>query len=221
MFITKKHLRRRTVLRGLGATVALPFLDAMVPAQRPAQGAGPPGRDRDGARRRRFVGGGVAKHYWSPVKEGADFDFSLSLSPLEPFRDYVTIISDTDLANAESAAAPEVGGDHNRSSSVFLTASHPKRTEGSDIFAGVSMDQIYAQKFGQDTPLPSIQLCIENVGSISGACGYGYSCVYSTRFRGRRPPCRSRASAIRGSPSSACSATAQRVRSGRRGGGRI
>ena len=94
---------------------------------------------------------GLAKNYWSPVKEGADFDFSLSLSPLEPYRDYITVISDTDLANAESAAAPEVGGDHNRSSAVFLTASHPKRTEGSDIFAGVSIDQIYAQKFGQDT----------------------------------------------------------------------
>jgi hypothetical protein len=123
---------------------------------------------------------GLAKHYWSPVAEGANFDFTLSLAPLEPLRDYLTIISDTDLANAESASAQEVGGDHNRSSSVFLTASRPKQTEGSDIYAGVSMDQIYAQRFGQDTPLPSIQLCIENVGSISGACGYGYSCVYST-----------------------------------------
>ena len=70
---------------------------------------------------------------------------------------------------------------------MFLTASHPKRTEGSDIFAGVSMDQIYAQKFGQDTPLPSMQLCIENVGSISGACGYGYSCVYSTAISWASP----------------------------------
>ena len=161
------------------------------PPPRPAKDRGraedAAGRDRDGARRRRFVGGGAGKHYWSPVKEGADFDFSLSLSPLEPFRDYITVISDTDLANAESAAAPEVGGDHNRSSAVFLTASHPKRTEGSDIFAGVSMDQIYAQKFGQDTALPSMQLCIENVGSISGACGYGYSCVYSTAISWASP----------------------------------
>lgn len=192
MFITQKHLSRRTVLRGLGATVALPFLDAMVPAAKVL-------RQTVASRKPRFAAiemvhgaagssvEGLEKHYWSPVKEGADFDVSLSLSPLEPLRDYLTVISDTDLANAESASAPEVGGDHNRSSSVFLTASRPKRTEGSDIFAGVSIDQIYAQKFGQDTPLPSVQLCIENVGSISGACGYGYSCVYSTAISWASP----------------------------------
>jgi Protein of unknown function (DUF1552) len=192
MYITQKHLSRRTVLRGLGATVALPFLDAMVPAATQLR--------KTAARRTprlaaiEMVHGaagssveGLEKHYWSPVKEGRDFDFTLSLSPLEPYRDYLTIISDTDLANAESTSAPEVGGDHNRSSAVFLTASHPKRTEGSDISAGVSMDQIYARKFGQDTALPSIQLCIENVGSISGACGYGYSCVYSTAISWASP----------------------------------
>jgi hypothetical protein len=192
MFITKKHLSRRTVLRGIGATVALPFLDAMVPAATPLRKTAAVGKTRLAAIE--MVHGaagssveGLSKHLWSPVKEGADFDFSLSLSPLEPLRDYITVISDTDLVNAESAAAPEVGGDHNRSSSVFLTASHPKRTEGSDIYAGVSMDQIYAQKYGQDTALPSLQLCIENVGSISGACGYGYSCVYSTAISWASP----------------------------------
>ena len=185
MFISKKHLPRRTVLRGMGATVALPFLDAMVPAAVAQRDTAASGKTRFAAIE--MVHGaagssveGLAKNYWSPVEAGSDFDLTLSLAPLESVRDYVTIISDTDLANAEALAAPEVGGDHNRSSSVFLTASHPKRTEGSDIFAGVSMDQIYAKRFGQDTPLPSIQMCIENVGSISGACGYGYSCVYST-----------------------------------------
>src|SRR5205823_11412351 len=93
----------------------------------------------------------------------------------------------TDLANAEAATAAERGGDHNRSSAVFLTASHPKQTEGSDTFAGVSMDQIYAQQYGQDTPLPSIQLCIESVESISGACGYGYSCAYSNAISWASP----------------------------------
>ena len=111
----------------------------------------------------------------------------LCLAPLEPFRDYVTIISDTDLANAEALTAAERGGDHNRSSAVFLTASHPKQTEGSDILAGPSIDQIYAQKLCQDTAVPSIQLCIENVGSISGACGYGYSCVYSNAISWTSP----------------------------------
>ena len=192
MFITQKHLSRRTVLRGIGATVALPFLDAMVPAAKQLRKTAAVRKPRLAAIE--MVHGaagssveGLEKHYWSPIKEGRDFDFSLSLSPLEPLRDYVTIISDTDLVNAESASAPEVGGDHNRSSSVFLTAARPRQTEGSDIFSGVSMDQIYAQKFGQDTPLPSIQLCIENVGSISGACGYGYSCVYSTAISWAAP----------------------------------
>jgi len=192
MFITKKHLSRRTVLRGLGATVALPLLDAMVPAATALQKTAAAGKTRLAAIE--MVHGaagcsveGLAKHLWSPVKDGRGFGFSPSLSPLEPFRDYVTIISNTDLANADALTAAERGGDHNRSSAVFLTASHPKQTEGSDIFAGVSIDQVYAQQHGQDTALPSIQLCIENVGSISGACGYGYSCVYSNSISWASP----------------------------------
>jgi hypothetical protein len=130
---------------------------------------------------------GIVKHYWSPVKEGADFEFTPTLSPLEPFRDYVTIISDTDLNNARSQTLAEEGADHTRSSSTFLTAAHPKQTEGSDILAGTSIDQLFAQKFGQETPLPSIQLCIENVGSLNGACGYGYSCVYANTISWASP----------------------------------
>jgi len=122
---------------------------------------------------------GRAKHYWSPVKEGADFEFTPTLKSLEPFRDYITVVSDTDLHNAMSLTPAEEGADHTRSSAVFLTAAHPKMTEGSDILAGPSIDQIYARRAGQDTPLPSIQLCIEDVGSLSGACGFGYSCVYA------------------------------------------
>ena len=192
MFISKRHIPRRTVLRGLGATVALPLLDAMVPAATAMQKTAAAGKTRLAAIE--MVHGaagcsveGLAKNLWSPAKDGADFEFSPSLAPLEPFRDYVTIISDTDLANAEALTAAERGGDHNRSSAVFLTASHPKQTEGSDILAGPSIDQIYAQKHGQDTALPSIQLCIENVGSISGACGYGYSCVYSNAISWASP----------------------------------
>ena len=183
MFLTKKHLSRRTVLRGLGATVALPLLDSMVPAQTPLRKTAATPRTRLAAIE--MVHGsagstidGVAKHYWSPAKEGADFEFTLSLSSLEPYRDYLTIISNTDLNNAAALSPAEEGADHTRSSAVFLTAAHPKMTEGADIYLGPSIDQLYAQKYGQDTPLPSIQLCIENVGSLSGACGYGYSCVY-------------------------------------------
>ena len=89
---------------------------------------------------------------------------SQTLKPLEPYRDYLTIVSDTDLHPATAWAAAEEGADHFRSSAVFLTAAHPKMTEGSDYFVGTSIDQFYAQKFGQDTPLPSIQLCIEDGG---------------------------------------------------------
>ncbi len=82
------------------------------------------------------------------------------------------------MRNAEAFTPPEIGGDHFRSSSVFLTQTHPKQTQGSDVFAGTSIDQFYAQKAGQDTPIPSMQLCIENVDQ-AGGCSYGYSCVYT------------------------------------------
>jgi hypothetical protein len=123
---------------------------------------------------------GSNKHYWSPApaKEGADFEFSQILKPLEPFREHVTIVSGTDLNPAGAWVASEEGGDHFRSSAAFLTAGHAKMTEGADIYCGTSIDQMYAQRYGQDTPLPSIQLCIESVDG-SGACDYGYSCVYS------------------------------------------
>lgn len=192
MWITKKHLSRRTLLRGMGVSLALPLLDSMVPAQTPLRKTMAAPRTRLAAIE--MVHGaagstidGSAKHYWSPVKEGCDFEFTPTLKSLEPFRDYLTIVSDTDLANAAALTAAEEGADHTRSSAVFLTAAHPKMTEGSDILLGTSMDQIYAQKCGQDTPLPSIQLCIENVGSLSGACGYGYSCVYANTISWASP----------------------------------
>jgi hypothetical protein len=118
-------------------------------------------------------------NYWSPVKEGREFELSSTLKSLEPHRDYLTIVSNTDLNGAAPWSPKEEGADHTRSSAVLLTAAHPKMTEGSDFEAGPSLDQIYAQAFGQDTPIPSIQLCIEDVGSLSAACGYGYSCVYT------------------------------------------
>ena len=183
MYITKKHLSRRTILRGMGVGLALPLLDSMVPAQTPLSKTAAAPRSRlaciemvHGAAGSTVDGSN--KHYWSPAKEGSDFEFSQTLKPLEPFRDYVTIVSQTDLNPAGAWAAAEEGGDHFRSSAAFLTAGHAKMTEGSDIYCGTSIDQLYAQQFGQDTPLPSIQLCIENVDG-SGACDYGYSCVYS------------------------------------------
>ena len=182
-FITGKHLSRRTFLRGAGATVALPLLDAMVPAGRLWA--------REVADPTRLVciemvhgsagssGFGAAQNYWSPAATGRGFDLSpTALSALEPYRDLLTIISDTDVEPAEARQPKEIGGDHFRSSATFLTQAHPKQTESSDVFVGTSMDQLYANRFGQDTPIPSMQLCIENVDQ-AGGCAYGYACVYT------------------------------------------
>jgi hypothetical protein len=187
MFITKKHLSRRAILKGMGVTVALPVLDAMVPASTAwarTEAAASSSKVRFVAME--MVHGcagstalGVKKNLWAPEKVGRDFDLSqTSLSSLEPFRDDLTIISNTDLRNAEAFTLPEIGGDHFRASAVFLTQSHPKQTEGNDVYAGTSLDQLYAQKFGQDTPIPSMQLSIENVDQ-AGGCTYGYSCIYT------------------------------------------
>jgi hypothetical protein len=184
MVITKKHLSRRTVLKGMGVTLSLPLLDAMVPASTLLAKTAAAGRTRlsciemvHGAAGSTAIG--LAKNMWSPAALGRAFDLSpSSLSPLEPFRDYVTIVSNTDVRNAEAFEAKEIGGDHFRSSAVFLTQMHPKQTEGSDVHVGTSLDQLYAQRFGQDTPIPSLQLCIENVDQ-AGGCAYGYACVYT------------------------------------------
>jgi len=181
MYITQKKISRRFALRTFGAAVALPLLDAMTPAFAASQ-----------ARKKvrlvciEMVHGaagsseiGLAKNLWSPAAVGRDFDLSpTSLRSLEPFRDTLTIVSNTDVENAEPFVAREIGGDHHRSSSVFLTQAHPKRTEGADVQAGTSLDQLYAQHIGQQTPIPSLQLCIEPTDGAAG-CSNGYSCVYT------------------------------------------
>ncbi len=194
-FVTGKHIPRRTFVRGLGATVGLPFLDAMVPAGRLlARTKRPASTDLTRLVCIEMVHGaagsnewGASQHLWSPAAVGRDFDLNPSaLSPLEPFRDHLTIVSETDVGMAEAFQPKEIGGDHFRSSAVFLTQSHPKQTEGSDVFVGTSLDQLYAQRFGQDTPIPSMQLCIENINQ-SGGCAYGYTCVYTDSISGASP----------------------------------
>jgi hypothetical protein len=183
MFIAQKHISRRTALKGLGVTVSLPFLEAMVPAGTVAAKAAA-GKVRLAAIE--MVHGsagataiGAKKFLWSPEATGSAFDLSpSSLAPLEPFREHLTIISNTDVRMAEAFTPPEIGGDHFRASAVFLTQAHPKQTQGSDVHVATSLDQLYAQRFGQDTPIPSMQLCIENVDQ-AGGCAYGYSCVYT------------------------------------------
>ena len=183
MFITRKHLSRRTALKGLGVTVALPFLEAMVPARTAlAQTAANKVRLAAIEMVHGSAGStaiGIQKHMWAPAATGRAFDLSpSSLAPLESLRDHLTIVSNTDVRNAEAFELPEIGGDHFRSSAVFLTQSHPKQTQGSDVVAGTSLDQFYAQKIGNDTPIPSMQLCIESIDQ-AGGCAYGYSCVYT------------------------------------------
>ncbi|MEZ5318256.1 MAG: DUF1552 domain-containing protein [Vicinamibacterales bacterium] len=176
---------RRTFLRGMGATVALPFLDAMVPAVRARARTAEEGATRliciEEVHGMAGCNAGVAdKFLYSPEQVGRNFTLvpDNPIRTIEGYRDYLTIISDTDCRMAEAFAPPEIGGDHFRSSAVFLTQSHPKQTQGSDIWAGTSLDQMYAKRFGQSTPMPSLQFCIENLDQ-AGGCTYNYSCVYT------------------------------------------
>jgi hypothetical protein len=184
MFLAKKQLSRRTVLRGMGTTLALPFLDAMAPAATAsAQQAGKPKTRLVAIEMVHGSAGATAfgreKNLWSPAAGGRAFDLSpTAMKSLEPYRQHLTIVSNTDVRMADAFTLPEIGGDHFRSSAVFLTQAHPKQTQGSDVFVGPSMDQIYAQRLGQDTPIPSMQLCIENIDQ-AGGCAYGYTCVYT------------------------------------------
>ncbi len=186
MFLTGKTLPRRAVLRGIGATIALPFLDAMIPSVR-LRASGASARQAPirlvcieqvhGAAGSSIYG--AQQNLWAPAATGRAFDLSTSsLKPLDPWREHITIVSNTDVPSADPTEAREIGGDHFRSSATYLTQTYPKRTEGADVECGISMDQLYAQRFGQDTPIPSMQLCIESVDQ-SGGCGYGYSCVYT------------------------------------------
>jgi len=172
MFITKKHIPRRTFIRGVGVTVALPLLEAMLPAQTPlGKTAAAPVR--------RFVGiwhpHGAAPGYWSPLQEGSNFAFSFITKPLEPFRDRVVLITGLDMPEA-MATEEEPGGDHARGAAL-LSGARPRRNAVSP-YLGVTIDQLIAKKYGQDTILSSIQLGVEDTGNF-GNCNWGYSCAYS------------------------------------------
>ncbi len=180
MFNTKKFLSRRTVLRGAGAAIALPFLDAMVPAHTAlAQTAANPVP--------RFVGV-FSSHGWSPTywqdgrpeiapTAGRNLGLGFVHAPLAPFQDKLTICAGLDATSSMPPPGTS-GGDHARAA-ASMTGAAPKKTGGPDIQCGTSVDQFIAQKYGQGTLLPSIQLGIEDPGSNTGVCGWGYSCAYS------------------------------------------
>ena len=178
MFITKKALPRRTFLRGVGATLALPLLDAMVPSSTAlAQTAANP------VRRLGFIylPNGVARNftginYWTPSGEGTGFELSPILSPLAPYRDRLLVLSG--LAQHQADAFDDgANGDHTRGTSSWLTGVHCKRTEGADVRNGISADQIAAKHLGQATALPSLELAID-LNFLGGQCENSYSCAY-------------------------------------------
>ena len=172
-FITKRHLSRRTVLRGTGVTLALPLLESMVPARTAlAQTAAAP-KTRMGCI---YIPHGATMDKWTPASEGTGFAFSEILQPLEPFRDRTLVISDL----AHAAVAPWEGEDtggaenHVRAAAVFLSGAHPVKK--SEAFVGTTVDQIAAAYVGQDTPLPSIELSLE---PLNLSCGdAGFTCAY-------------------------------------------
>jgi hypothetical protein len=165
-FITKKHLSRRTFLKGAGVTLSLPLLESMIPAATPlAQAAAT--STRFGAI---YVPHGATMYKWTPEKDGTDFEFSEILQPLEPFRKYLTIVSD--MSHPSAYGSGSATANHNRSAASFLSGAHA--LEGPRAILGVTVDQVIAQKHGQDTPLPSIEMAIE--GSTL-SCD-GLSCAY-------------------------------------------
>jgi len=183
MIITKKHISRRTVLRGIGATLALPFLDSMVPAATAlAQTAANPKPRFVGC----FVPHGGAPGYWVPSTEGplaAELPFNYK--PLEPFRNQTVIFSGLHSRSAEPPPGA-TGADH-WVASAFLCADKPKKTAGADVYNGTTIDQIIAQKIGGDNLMPSMQLAVEDPGANSSNCGEGYSCTYTNTISWSSP----------------------------------
>ena len=182
MFITKKHIPRRTFLRGAGTMLALPLLDAMVPARTLlAQTAANPRTRFTGI----FVPHGMAPGYWVPAKAGAGFEFPMILSPLEPFRDRTVVLSGLWSKSAEPP--PGVTGADHWVAAAYLCADKPRKTAGADIYDGTTIDQLIAEKIGQETLLPSMQLGVEDPGANSSNCGEGYSCAYTNSISWSTP----------------------------------
>jgi len=182
-FVTRKHLPRRTFLRGAGVTLALPLLESMVPALTAlAQTAAAP-RLRLGFA---FMPHGAVMANWTPVAEGA-LQLSPILAPLEAFKDQVVVVSNLAHAMAGPQGPGDNGGDHTRCPAVFLNGVHPKRTDGADIRAGMTIDQIAAARIGQDTLLPSLELAIEDYSGLVGSCDVGFSCTYMNTISWRTP----------------------------------
>src|SRR3954453_23227662 len=178
MFITKKSLPRRTFLKGVGVTLALPVLDAMIPAgtlwaQTPAKALPRLGFV--------YVSHGAIMDKWTPASEGAGFEFTPILKPLEPHAKYINVVSGLGHRAADTTAV------HSLSPTTWLSGVRPKATQGVDAFAGVTADQVAAQAIGQDSILPSIELATEDHSGLIGSCDRDYGCIYMNTLTWRTP----------------------------------
>jgi hypothetical protein len=178
MFVTKKHLPRRTFLKGVGVSMALPLLDSMIPARTLlAQTAARP-LPRLGFV---YVPHGAIMDKWTPATEGAGFEFTPILKPLEPFRDRLNVVTGLGHRAADTTAV------HSLSPTTWLSGVRPKATQGVDAYAGVTADQIAAQHIGQETVLPSMELATEDHSGLIGSCDRDYGCIYMNTLSWRTP----------------------------------
>jgi hypothetical protein len=177
MVITKMALPRRTFIRGIGATLALPLLDAMVPAMSAVSKGAP----RFAAI---YCGNGANMNDWTPAADGAGFAFSPILKPLEPFRDRTVVF--TGLDNFPATDQGDSGGQHPRAAPAFMSCVHPKQTEGADVQAGTTIDQLIAQRIGRDSKLTSLELAVDR-NDVVGACDHGYACAYMNSMSWKTP----------------------------------
>jgi Protein of unknown function (DUF1552) len=181
MFISQKSIPRRTLLRGLGATIALPLLDAMVPALRATKLTAAKPATRLGFV---YTPNGIIPRGWLPKAQGANFEFMPTMKALEPFREKLLVLSN--LAQVNGRALGDGAGDHARAGATWLTGVHPHKTEGADLTAGISIDQIAAQEFGKQTQLGSLEIGLEEP-TLAGNCDSGYSCAYTNTVSWRSP----------------------------------
>jgi hypothetical protein len=182
MIVTRKAIPRRTVLRGLGATVALPLLDGMVPAFAAPRAAAATAVSRFGVV---YVPHGAVMANWTPSGSGTAFELSPILTPLHPYRDQLLVVSGLDHTPAAQLPG-EPGGGHGRIGGAFLTGVHAKPTEGADFEAGTSIDQIAATELGRQTQLTSLELGLGST-DFAGACDAGFSCAYTSTLCWRSP----------------------------------
>jgi len=177
MIVTKMALPRRTFLRGMGASLALPFLDAMAPAMSALSAAAP----RFAAI---YCGNGANMNDWTPSTVGAGFTFSPILKPLEAFRDRTVVF--TGLDNFPATDQGDSGGQHPRAAPAFMSCVHPKQTEGADVQAGTTIDQLIAQQISRGVRLSSLEIAVDR-NDVVGACDHGYACAYMNSMSWKTP----------------------------------